>query len=238
MMTAEQFFNLEPVGAVAILRNTRSTRIRLRVRPDGQVQVSVPDRASEQKAIDFVKSKVDWILKQQQKVKAGLTVFGPDNGFKTKFHQLKVVRVDHQKVSGLVGKGIIQINVPSNQSHQRPEIQQFIRRALVQVMRHEAKVFLPARLGELAQKHGFRYENVAVKHVKSRWGSCSSVNNINLNIHLMRLPDPLIDYVILHELAHTVEKNHGPGFWNLLERVCPGARKLDKELNHYHVDIY
>ena len=105
-------------------------------------------------------------------------------------------------------------------------------------MRQEGKTYLPARTAELARLHKFDFENVFVKHVKSRWGSCSSTNNINFNLHLMRLPERLIDYVILHELAHTVEKNHGPGFWKLLEKVCPGARKLDKELNQFHVDIY
>ena len=238
MMTADTYFHLEPIGAIHILKNTRSRRIRLRVKPDGKVQVSIPAQGSEQKAMDFVKTKVDWILKQQQNIKAGLTIFGPDNCFKTKFHELRVVRVDHQRVSGMVGKGIIQINIPSAKDHQRPEIQQFIRAAIVQVMRQEAKIYLPSRLRELAEKHQLTVENVYVKHVRSRWGSCSSVNNINLNLHLMRLPDRLIDYVILHELAHTVEKNHGPGFWKFLEQICPGAKKLDKELNHYQVGIY
>jgi hypothetical protein len=54
----------------------------------------------------------------------------------------------------------------------------------------------------------------------------------------MRLPDRLTDYVLLHELAHVAEKNHGPRFWHLLEQICPGARKLDKELKQYHVDIF
>lgn len=237
-MTADNYFHLEPIGAIHIHKNTRSRRIRLRVKPDGKVQVSMPALGSEQKAIDFVKTKVDWILRQQQDIKAGLTIFSPDNCFKTKFHRLKVVFVDQNKVSGLVGNGIIQINIPTKQDHQRAEIQLFIRRAIVQVMRQEAKVYLPSRLRELAQVHGLKVENVYVKHVKSRWGSCSSVNNINLNLHLMRLPDRLIDYVILHELAHTIEKNHGPGFWKLLERICPGSKKLDKELNQFHVDIY
>jgi len=198
----------------------------------------MPTFASEQKALDFVRSKVDWILRQQQDIKAGLTIFSPGNCFKTKFHELKLVPVEQKKVSGLVGKGIIQINIPEQTSHQHPDIQHFIRRAILQVMRREAKTYLPARTEELARLHGFQYKNVFVKHVKSRWGSCSSENNINLNLHLMRLPDRLIDYVILHELAHTREKNHGPGFWLLLEKVCPGARKLDKEINHFHVDIY
>ena len=212
--------------------------MRLRVKPDGQVQVSMPAAGSTQNAIDFVKSKQEWIHKQQQDIKAGLTIFDSKNCFKTKFHSLKIIPVDHSKVSGMVGNGVIQINVPQHYDHQRAEIQQFIRRAIVHVMRQEAKVYLPARLAELARQHGLKFNNVYVKHVKSRWGSCSSVNNINLNIHLMRLPDHLADYVLLHELAHTVEKNHGPAFWQLLERICPGARKIDKELNKFHPDIF
>ncbi len=237
-MAVDKHYQVEPIGSVYIIKNNRSRRIRLRVKPDGRVQVSMPASVPEQKALDFVKSKADWIRKQQQDIKAGLTIFGTGDCFKTKFHALKIVKVDHSKVSGLVGNGIIQINVPREYDHQRTEIQQFIRRAIVQVMRHEAKVYLPGRLTELAKMHGLKFENVYVKHVKSRWGSCSSVNNINLNLHLMRLPDRLIDYVLLHELAHTVEKNHGEGFWRLLEQICPGAKKLDKELNKYHVDIF
>lgn len=237
-MTADNYFHLDPIGKVQILKNARSRRIRLRVKADGNVQVSMPPLASEQKALDFVKSKVDWILRQQQDIKAGLTIFSPSSCFKTKFHELKIIPVERNRVSGMVGKGIIQINIPANKSHEQPEIQQFIRNALVQVMRQEGKAYLPARTAEFARLHKFDFENVFVKHVKSRWGSCSSTNNINLNLHLMRLPDRLIDYVILHELAHTIEKNHGPGFWKLLDKVCPGARKLDKELNQFHVDIY
>ncbi len=237
-MADRNYFHLEPVGAVHIQKSNRSRRIRLRVKPDGQVQVSMPLLASEHQAIEFVKSKVDWILRQQQDIKAGLTIFSPNKCYKTKFHELKIVTIDQAKLSAMVGKGIIQINLPTHVNHQQAEVQQFIRNILVQVMRREAKIYLPARTRELAAKNNMRIKNVYVKHVKSRWGSCSSVDNINLNIHLMRLPDHLIDYVILHELAHTREKNHGPGFWQLLEQICPGARKLDKELNQFHVDIY
>ncbi|HIP35703.1 MAG TPA: M48 family peptidase, partial [Crocinitomix sp.] len=59
-----------------------------------------------------------------------------------------------------------------------------------------------------------------------------------LSLHLMRLPEYLIDYVILHELCHTIEKNHGKYFWALLEKVSPGARKLAKELKKYNARIY
>jgi predicted metal-dependent hydrolase len=238
METTDKYYHVEPVGPVLIKKNNRSHRIRLRVNPDGKVLVSMPSSGSDQKALDFVRAKSDWILKQQQNIKAGLTVFTPETSFKTRFHLLKIIRVEHAKVSAMVGKGIVQINIPRKQDCQHPGIQQFIRRVIVQVMRQEARIYLPQRLNELAKICNLQFENVYVKHVKSRWGSCSSANNINLNLHLMRLPDRLIDYVLLHELAHTVEKNHGPGFWNLMEKICPGAGKLDKELKHYRVDIF
>lgn len=237
-MKAEKMIVVEPVGQVALVRNERSRYFRLRVKPNGLAHVSMPALASESKAIDFVKSKSAWIQQQQQKIKTGLTVFGQDSAFRTKFHQLKVVKVDRSNVSNFIGNGIIQINIPSQYDHQHPSIQQFIRRTLIEVMRQEAKVYLPVRLQELADKHRFDFEKVFVKHVKSRWGSCSSTNNINLNVHLMRLPEPLIDYVILHELAHTKEKNHSKTFWDLLDVVCPGSKKLDRELRNYHVDIF
>ncbi len=233
-----KYYHVEPVGSVCIVTNNLSRRIRLRVNPDGVVHVSMPDRVPEKKAIDFVVSKADWIQRQQKKIRTGLTVFGPETCFRTRFHSLKIVRVSQGKVSAMIGAGIIQINIPERYDCNNAEIQQYIRGVIVQVMRHEGKVFLPDRLKKLAGQHGFKFGNVSVKHVKSRWGSCSSVNNINLNLHLMRLPGELTDYVLLHELAHTVEKNHGKGFWALMEKVCPGARKLDKELKNYRVEVF
>jgi len=73
-------------------------------------------------------------------------------------------------------------------------------------LRKEAKDYLPQRTELLAAAHGFKYSGVTVKNISSRWGSCSSTNHINLNIHLVRLPEHLSDYVILHELTHTVHK--------------------------------
>jgi predicted metal-dependent hydrolase len=97
----------------------------------------------------------------------------------------------------------------------------------------QARRILVARLAQLAQQHGFVYNRVFVRNQRTRWGSCSRQNNINLNINLVRLPAALRDYTILHELVHTRIKNHGPLFWQELAGVIPDARALDRELNRY-----
>lgn len=84
-----------------------------------------------------------------------------------------------------------------------------------------AKSYLPHRTMELAGELGFSYKSVSCRHQKSRWGSCSHRNAINLNIELMRLPENLRDYIIVHELTHTIHKHHQNAFWNHLEKVLP-----------------
>ena len=104
--------------------------------------------------------------------------------------------------------------------------------------RPTARQRLVDRLKLLAVKHGFQYNRVFIRNQKTRWGSCSGQNNINLNINLVRLPDELIDYTILHELVHTRVKNHGRRFWAQMDRLLGDARKLDRALNEYNLLLF
>jgi len=233
-----KYIDIEQLGKVSFTINERSGRIRLSVKPDGEIVVSMPPSAPYRDAIRFAESKADWILKQQAKIRKGLTLFAPESCFKTRFHQLAITKGNTDKVYNRVGNGIIQIFIPERVNHEQPKVQEFIKNTLIDVMRWEAKTYLPKRLKELADQHGFKYENVSIKNASTRWGSCSSVNNINLNLHLMRVPEHLIDYVLVHELVHTVVKNHGEKFWMLLEHCYPNARKADKEMNNYRTQTF
>mgnify|MGYP001810073324 FL=1 len=233
-----KYIYIEQVGSVSFTINERSRRIRLSIKSDGEIVVSMPSSVSERDAIRFVESKVDWILKQKTKIQARSTLFAPESCFKTRFHQLAITKGNTDKVYNRVGNGVIQIFIPDRVNHEQPKVQEFIKNTLIDVMRWEAKIYLPKRLKEFADKHGFRYEHASIKNASTRWGSCSSVNNINLNLHLMRVPEHLIDYVLLHELAHTVVKNHGDKFWLLLEQCYPNARKADKEMNNYRTQTF
>ena len=89
----------------------------------------------------------------------------------------------------------------------------------VDSLRARAKAALPPRLRALADRYGFNYNRVTIKHNTSNWGSCSTKGNINLNLNLMRVPEPLQDYILLHELTHLHHSNHGPKFHAELERL-------------------
>ena len=103
------------------------------------------------------------------------------------------------------------------------------------INRAEARQRLVNRLDDLSQLHGFTYNRVFIRNQKTRWGSCSGKNNINLNVNLIRLPDELIDYIILHELVHTRVKDHSKQFWNELDKFVEKAKHLNKKLNNYKI---
>jgi len=100
----------------------------------------------------------------------------------------------------------------------------------------QARAALIKRLAELRDLHGFKYNKVTIRNQKSKWGSCSSKNNISLNINLIRLPTELMDYVILHELLHTRIKQHGKKFWTELDKYTDfSAKELNKRLKKHQL---
>ena len=109
---------------------------------------------------------------------------------------------------------------------------------LPKINKEEARVKLGKRLSELATEHKFRYNKVSIRNQRTRWGSCSSKNNISLNMKLLHLPNQLIDYILLHELVHTRVKNHSKDFWNELETVVPNARTVDQQLRKYQYCLF
>ena len=117
-------------------------------------------------------------------------------------------------------------------------IQEWMRKVMTNAIHEQAKKVLPQRLGQLAEEHGFKYNCCSVRNSHGRWGSCNGKGNISLSIYLVLLTDELIDYVLLHELCHTVEMNHGERFWAMLDKVCKGnAREIRNKLKKNTPDI-
>jgi predicted metal-dependent hydrolase len=121
---------------------------------------------------------------------------------------------------------------PSQLSSSKP-VQTAVKKAGLRALKQEAEHVMPVRLRDLALQLGFTYKSLDFKQLKARWGSCSHQKDITLNIFLMVLPWRLIEYVMVHELVHTVVLHHGSDFWREFERVMPDAKKRRKELKGY-----
>jgi predicted metal-dependent hydrolase len=233
--------HLEGVGPVLLEKSAKARYMRISIRPEKGVRVSLPLRGSFDKAEAFAREKLDWIKHHQEKlekIENPKTIFTETTFYQTFRHTLKITPHTKPEVKAKLKTAVLEILVPELRPVADPDIQAAIRHAIEETYRYEAKAFLPQRVAFFAEKFGLKFEKVTIKKAGTRWGSCSHTNNINLNLHLMRLPERLRDYVILHELAHTVEKNHGPGFWSLLEKLCPGSKQLDKEMKTYRISIY
>ncbi|MEM1270455.1 MAG: SprT family zinc-dependent metalloprotease [Bacteroidota bacterium] len=219
------------------MRSKRARRISITVRPYQGVRVTVPARGSMAEAKRFVAQKQAWIERAVAKVRAReqRVVYGPETPAPTRSHRLAFVQSNVDAPSVRVSAGTIRIQVPASLRIESEPVQSVIRDGIVRALRIEAKAYLPDRVAQLARRHGFSFKSVAIKNARTRWGSCSAQNRINLNLHLMRLPDELVDYVILHELVHTVHKHHQPAFWDALEAVCPGSKQLDRRLKEFEL---
>ncbi|HEY4649968.1 MAG TPA: SprT family zinc-dependent metalloprotease [Pontibacter sp.] len=233
--------HIDGIGKVLIERSDKAKRISISVRPLKGIRVAVPPHISFDKAEQLIYTKADWIKEHQsrmQQQETKVTVFDADTEFRTRFHTLRLLTHAQYTMRCVIENGYINVFYPAFKDASEPEVQKFIRKSVEEAYRKEAKEYLPQRVAFFAERFGFEYQNVFIKNAKSRWGSCSHTNNINLNLHLMRLPDALCDYVILHELAHTVEKNHGPRFWKLLDKICGNSKALDKKLKDYRISIF
>ncbi len=237
-----EFVNIQGIGEVLFQQSKRAKRLSIKLKPFESIKVVVPIGMHPKEALSFVQDNTQWILNNIAKIKEkeqSLTIFDEDTKFETRSFALKISKAPITNVRIHLKEGLLNIQYPQNHDVKSTVIQEHIRYGIEEALRVAAKNYLPSRLHQLAQKHNFTYNRVFIKNLKSRWGSCSYVNNINLNLHLMRLPDHLIDSVLLHELCHTVEKNHGTGFWRLLDKVTGGkAKSLDKEMKNYRTVIY
>lgn len=226
---------------ITFFASNRSKSIRISIHQNKGVRVSVPLFVSFKSAKIFTQSKINWIKKnisKMENMKSSMTVFRDGSEFKTKFKLIKVKRSNQSEIKSIVNDNKIEILTPNNFDFKCLDNQLIIRKEIVRFLRQEAENYLPNRVEYFAKKYDLNYKKVTIKNTKTRWGSCSYINNINLNLHLMRLPDKLIDYVILHELAHTKVKNHQKEFWDLLDFYSGDAKGLDKELKKYNTHIF
>ncbi len=208
-------------GKITVRRSAKATQVRLRVAPDGTLRASMPLYAPIfllKRLLKTSRVELHQLLEQSN----------PNIEFKDgqqigKSHTIIVRRSSHLSAK-VKGQHII-VELPNDAHLTDPEVAREVRDGVIAALRLEAKSYLPKRLAYLANQWGFSYQKVRFSHASGRWGSCSSTGTISLNIALMKLPFELIDYVIVHELAHTIHMNHSQDFWDLVQQGDPAYKQ-------------
>lgn len=180
--------NVASIGPVIFNKSRRARYLRITIKNDETVTVTIPRNGTIEEAKRFLQSKMLWIQKQLKKIK-------------------QYARLEQTNDS----------NIDLEKSQQD----------------------LFNRLSLLSKQHNFSFNRVTFRCQKTKWGSCSAKNNINLNVSIVFLPAPLQDYILLHELCHIRHKNHSKNFWLELDKYTDGkAKKLSKELKKYKMRLF
>lgn len=240
-MAGERFYFIEDIGEILIKKRKGSRRMTIRVNNDGDVRVTIPVYASFTMAEKFLEEKKEWLDKTLRKIKQRKPqklLYNSENLPDTKYHEFLITPSEAKELSFRLSQGLCEIFIPDSQDIKSEASQEWIRKAITETLRKEAKIILVKRVYELASRNGFQINSVKIKNMKTRWGSCSTRGNINLNLFLMRLPEHLRDYIIYHELVHTIHHNHSKAFWDELERYVENPKQLAKEVRTWGRVLY
>lgn len=220
-----RYFDVAGIGRVKVVRSKRSRHLRLSIKPDNTIYVSTPYWTPYKVALDFVESRKSWI---RSNVKENTILSDGDKIGKA--HRLVIEQSEVKRPYTKIIDNQIYVKIPYFSERTSEDIQKIINKKCIEALTLEAKSLLPNRLKDYAARYGFEYNSVGIKTLKSRWGSCSSKKDITLSCFLMQLTWKEIDYVIIHELAHTKVMAHNQKFWSTVRSVIPDVNETKKLL--------
>jgi hypothetical protein len=209
-------------------RSARARRLAARVHTDGRVEIVVPNGVSMPVVLTFVERHRSWI----ESKRAGRAHLRPPEPFPPPIVDLPALgeqwRVHLSAGSGrprclVLGEGLLSLQGRGDGQSWRALLRSWL-------CRHAAGA-LSRRLMELAERHEFRFSAVKVRRQRTRWGSCSSRGVISLNVCAVFQPPAVLDYLLVHELAHTRHMNHSSAYWACVGAACPDWATLDRQLN-------
>jgi len=229
--------DLKIFGETEFISSKRARVLSVKILSNG-LRITLPSGKIKQDAIKWILDNKELIIRKQEKLRArkSRTLIRENEIIKTYTFSIIPCKAARSDVFFNLNNGTLKIEYPDYADLESDHLQQICWRGIKYFLKKEAGRVLPEKLAKLANEHRFNYCDLKLQSGKTRWGSCSSKKNINLSIFLMLLPEHLIDYVILHELCHTVEMNHSDKFWKLMDDVTEGkSKRLRAAIKNYEI---
>ena len=185
----------------------------------------------------FIEQSQSWIDKHQRRGRKMLPAVSPKKVqlFGQAYPRLIANDLNRHHLPGIFISNQTLIYIPANPLRSPTQHQSDFDRKLMDWLKRTCQTYISRRLVQLSRDMGVKYQAVSLKNLSSRWGSCSSRHNLNFNWRLVHFPPDVIDYVLIHELAHLVHANHSQMFWHLVARHDPSYKKHKKQLQQLAV---
>ena len=217
-------------------RRVGCRRISISVGRGGRITVTRPWFVSGRTALDFVNKKIEWIVAARQRAEKSSESPTLTTGYHTRTHTLRIESGARNSYTITADEVVVTLSSEIDPTSEAG--QQMIRTAVIETLRTEAHAVLPPMVERLTAQHGFSYNGITIKNIHSKWGSCSATNHLNFSLYLMLLPNELIEFVVLHELCHTVHKNHSARFHALLNSIVGGnEQSLNRKLRQFRASL-
>lgn len=229
LFTGKTFDIGEALGfSIKVIKSSRARRMTLRIDSKERLPVlTIPERCSPKRAVDFVNLHRDWIdrslarLPQTKTFEDGeqISLFG---------HPVTICHSEDRRQGTFLENGILTISGD-------PE---FLHRRVKDYIKIQAKTEFYRRSKILADRLGCPLNDVTIKDTKSRWGSCSSMHNINYSWRIALAPETVINYLIAHEVAHLKHQDHSREFWRCVRELYPEAEAGKVWLRLHSKELY
>lgn len=220
----------------SVKRSFRAKHVRLEVRGIIGLTVIIPRYYNAGQVSGLLRKKRRWILDKlarygkvhllhaERELRSGDSI--PFLG-----RQLKLVKLNNPKIADSVKleENRLLVNLDARNGRLNLTLEAWYR--------HQAERLIKQRTSELCRRLGVTHGRLTIRGTKTRWGSCSQKGNLNFNWKLMMVPEPVIDYVVIHELAHLKEMNHSKKFWSLVAEHCPRWREHRKWLKEHQAGL-
>ncbi len=209
-----------------IVRSMRRT-VSLYITPSGKLLVKAPFLVPERVIKNFILKKEDWILRTLQKLgkrKVNRKTYQKGEEFLYLGDKYKLLIGDFKEIS--ITKSL---NFPSFLSFR-------IKKELTNWYIKKAKEVITKQVDYMSKKMNVKFKSLRFSDTSSKWGSCSPDNSLQFNWRLIMTPIIVLNYVVIHELTHTIEKNHSQRFWSKVDQYTPAFKQHRKWLeNNKHL---
>ena len=224
------------LGNIVVRINSRAKKVIFKLSPDGLI-ATIPAGCTL-KYFEDVLEQLRPKLREFISKKKTRTALDESCSLQTHSFKVRILRSERNNFYFARKEEILHIACPMNTDFEREEVRDLLVKGIERFLKADAKAYLPQRLRMLASLYKLSFDDVRINSSRGRWGSCSTYRSINLSFYMMLLPSHLIDYVLLHELTHTLEMNHSPRFWHKLNEFTEGkAIALRSELRAFKTHI-